>query len=527
MGKRIRAVCLFVLVLTALCGPGLAADIPSSVLETARSVYYVETSDAEYISSGTAFIIRTYTDAAFLITNYHVVEMNTDNISIWIGENEKIHAQLLRYSAEYDLALLKIPVRTGMRQMIFSGSYARGDSVYAIGFPAAADNLSSVAAHLSEDATITDGIISNIRTMQFVEFGPEVTILQINAALNSGNSGGPLVDKYGRVVGINTLGVQAAQGIFGSVSVSDLEAFLVGTGVELQYGGFPLWLSIVLGAGGVLILVAVFFFLRRRKKAGHRVSASFKKGVPLEHYLESFPDKLNPKTVTSLMMPAALMLRDKHLRGELSLKLSPKYIHVTYKGCTISDHCEDDGFVQERFLAPEQLSHRAAGIYSDIYAFCAIMQYMLSKASLMTGAGELDDWLAVVEKGMAEVSEDRYASMQELIYALSPFNSGITRELFECSAVTRPAFSTLPAAASVPTTDPNVIYPAGADIPFPAEIDANVKPEQDKKKNAPWRLKSACRRVFLWLQPSYIRVSIIRVQGLASIGAILKRPIRF
>jgi hypothetical protein len=405
--RKMLVILLTVLVFILLAVPALAADVPQKVLNVSDSVLYVEASDVQYVSSGSAFVIQSYTNATYLITNYHVVKQNINNVSVWISEKEKTNAEVLKYSEQYDLAMLKIGPSDTLHKVTFSEKYGRGESVYAIGFPAAADYLSSESAHVGKDATITDGVIGNIRTLQFVDYGPEISILQINADLNPGNSGGPLINGRGQVIGINTLGITDSQGIFGSISVTDLKEFLNGTGVMLNYG-ISQWLIAGICAGGVIILLAVAFMIKkhiRRKKPDSRVSykksgdrLNLKRGIPLEIYLEHFSDKLNPKSITSLMMPVALSLRDKHLRGELSLRLSPKYLKVTEKGCVIDKNIKDDGFVQQRFLSPEQLSHTTAGVYSDIYAYCAIMEYMLSRVEVAEESTETEVWKTLLEK---------------------------------------------------------------------------------------------------------------------------------
>ena len=64
-------------------------------------------------------------------------------------------------------------------------SAKQGDAVYAVGFPAAADILSDTEAHTSQDATITDGIVSARREVTTTLYGTPVEILQISAAINS------------------------------------------------------------------------------------------------------------------------------------------------------------------------------------------------------------------------------------------------------------------------------------------------------------------------------------------------------
>jgi S1-C subfamily serine protease len=111
-----------------------------------------------------------------------------------------LEATIVRFDAEYDLALLKLtgkghaclPLRTGSRPAI-------GEEVFAVGTPAGV-----------YDFSVSKGVISAVR-----EMGGGKTLLQTDASVNSGNSGGPLLDKFGRVVGIVTWKLRPDQGYEG------------------------------------------------------------------------------------------------------------------------------------------------------------------------------------------------------------------------------------------------------------------------------------------------------------------------
>lgn len=104
-------------------------------------------------------------------------------------------ASLLGLDEEKDLAVIKIAAK-GLPAAEFGDSDALtvGDTVYAIGNPLGVELR----------GTLTDGIVSAINRDVDVD-GITMTLIQTNAALNSGNSGGPLINVYGQVVGINTM----------------------------------------------------------------------------------------------------------------------------------------------------------------------------------------------------------------------------------------------------------------------------------------------------------------------------------
>lgn len=129
----------------------------------------------------------------YLITNCHVVEKAQDiSVSLWDGETYA--ASIVGLDSLSDLAVLRIG-ETGLTPAEFGNSDSAqvGDSVVAIGSPLGE----------SLPGTMTDGIISAINRNVRVG-GKTMTLIQTNAALNSGNSGGALVNCYGQVIGITT-----------------------------------------------------------------------------------------------------------------------------------------------------------------------------------------------------------------------------------------------------------------------------------------------------------------------------------
>lgn len=142
-------------------------------------------------SVGTGVIFR---EDGYLITNYHVVEGGSDCMAM-LNNGLSVPAAFVAGNAEQDLAVLKMEMR-GLPVATFgdSESLTVGDTVYAIGNPLG----------MELRGTFTNGIVSAIDRDVLVD-GRTMNLIQTNAALNSGNSGGPLVDEYGHVIGINVI----------------------------------------------------------------------------------------------------------------------------------------------------------------------------------------------------------------------------------------------------------------------------------------------------------------------------------
>ncbi len=109
-------------------------------------------------------------------------------------------------SKDMDIAVLSISERRLSPLSIYSPNINKGETVFALGYPGAADQAFAGSRTPSTivEATLTRGEMGRRFTGKWIKSGPEVGILQHSAHINSGNSGGPLFDACGRVVGINT-----------------------------------------------------------------------------------------------------------------------------------------------------------------------------------------------------------------------------------------------------------------------------------------------------------------------------------
>ena len=166
---------------------------------------------------GSAFFI----DAkGYLITNYHVVASEVDpkyegysRLFIRLGDASKprIPAKVIGWDPLLDLALLKAEI---VPEFVFGvpdeAELEPGERILAIGSPAGLEN------------TVTAGIVSAMGR-RFLQLG---NVVQIDAAVNHGNSGGPVVDMEGRLAGVVFAGIEQFEGINFAVPVSRLAAAL-------------------------------------------------------------------------------------------------------------------------------------------------------------------------------------------------------------------------------------------------------------------------------------------------------------
>ena len=142
-------------------------------------------------SLGTGVI---FTENGYILTNYHVVEGGSD-CYIALDTGASYQASYVAGDPVNDLAVLKVDARDlPAAEFGDSEDLEVGDTVYAIGNPLGYELW----------GTMTDGIVSAVDRNVTVD-GRTMTLIQTNAALNSGNSGGPLINEYGQVVGLNVI----------------------------------------------------------------------------------------------------------------------------------------------------------------------------------------------------------------------------------------------------------------------------------------------------------------------------------
>ena len=155
------------------------------------SVVSITASSQSGKSSGTGIVLSA---DGYLITNHHVIE-NAQVIAVQTSDERQFQAAIVGSDEASDLAVLKVDA-TDLQPAEFgdSGKLAVGDCVVAIGDP--------LGAQLR--GTMTSGIVSAINRDLEVN-DRTMTLIQTDAALNNGNSGGPLINCYGQVIGINTM----------------------------------------------------------------------------------------------------------------------------------------------------------------------------------------------------------------------------------------------------------------------------------------------------------------------------------
>jgi hypothetical protein len=196
-----------------------AAAVPSTediVAKAMPAVVVVETSSGR----GSAFFV----DRDRLITNHHVI-VGQSYVKLRLSDNSTLDARIIATAPDYDLAVLRLMQPGPDRPFLALGTVQevrQGQEVLAVGTPLGVFQN-----------TVTRGIVSSLRELN------KVVVLQTDTALNPGNSGGPLLDRAGRVVGVNTMGFLGNQGLNFAVAIDHAKALLEGRPLQLAFAPPP------------------------------------------------------------------------------------------------------------------------------------------------------------------------------------------------------------------------------------------------------------------------------------------------
>ena len=166
-------------------------------------------------SSGTGFVYKEDKTYGYILTNYHVVE-SSDKVTVQFTNGEIVETDILGYDKYTDTAVLRVPKKSiiSVAQIGSSADMRVGDTTFAVGAP-----IDSVFSW-----TVTRGILSGKnRMVQADDSDYVMKVLQTDAAINHGNSGGPLCNANGEVIGITSMKLinEAVEGMSFAYNIED------------------------------------------------------------------------------------------------------------------------------------------------------------------------------------------------------------------------------------------------------------------------------------------------------------------
>ena len=227
-----------------------------SISDVVRSIdsglYRIITPDG----SGSGFLVS---DQGHIVTNAHVVGEHT-SVTVRAASGRLSNARVLGRDEMLDLAVLAVEPSQDVRPMALGNAaeIRPGDEVIALGFPLSND--------LGGDYTVTTGVVSSRRIQDSVER------IQTDAAINPGSSGGPLVNREGEVIGVNTSTFAGYEGVSFAVSVSEISASLEALISGDDGGGFEArtgWWTYENGDCGYRLLVHPGWMLSEEPEPCH------------------------------------------------------------------------------------------------------------------------------------------------------------------------------------------------------------------------------------------------------------------
>lgn len=172
-----------------------SSDFSGIIESSIKSVVTIRTD----VAQGTGFII---TDDGYIVTNAHVLADSNgylaQNIRAITSEAQTISATFIGFDDNFDIALLKVSGNFDSIRLGNSDNVQIGEKVIAIGNP------------LGLQFSVSEGIISAVNREGS---NGEKAYIQTDAALNPGNSGGPLINKQGEVIGINNFKVSGGESL--------------------------------------------------------------------------------------------------------------------------------------------------------------------------------------------------------------------------------------------------------------------------------------------------------------------------
>lgn len=253
--KRLTAFMLAILVTLALSVTAMAAGEANEAVNEARkgilqiNLLYVDQNGNEYLlRGGSGFLIGETSGADHIITNAHVVNMDNETkqlaseifgvdffngnvnlkVKVVVKRDVEINATIVNQSDTMDFAILKLEQPIYDREPLKLNSnmdlvVATGN-VYALGFPAAIEIAQDATYYTSDDVNVTAGIVSKTHYLDSVGY------IQHSATLSAGNSGGPLLNGNGEVIGLNRAGV--GDTYFYSIQISEITDILNMLGIQ-------------------------------------------------------------------------------------------------------------------------------------------------------------------------------------------------------------------------------------------------------------------------------------------------------
>ncbi len=298
-----------------------------------------------YYSTGTGFFVgKEKEDPQYILTNCHVIEdflisggsAGNGVLQIAYDKDTFEEAYVVAYDAEKDVAILKLAKPTEERKplkLMSVNESSVGSQVFAVGYPSTAEQTINAVDYFGKnDASVTGGRVSRLVT----ESGSGRQLLQMDVSINHGNSGGPLVDDKGNVIGINTLGSNLDPNLNYAVSIEEAIPLLKNNNIPYAMASTsPInqyIVPIIIAAAALLVIIIVALVISTRKG---------KKKPVQEMKNESIPPVIQPAPVSHT--PIIRSMSSQHAGLSVGLSAHPLFIGRDSNTCRIVFHDDTPG----------------------------------------------------------------------------------------------------------------------------------------------------------------------------------------
>lgn len=387
--KGCLGIFMALILIAAAAQPVFASGFKQESLDGVVYIYWegiVERQDEEGyyypnyagVSGSGFFVGRKGENPQYIITNCHVIQdfISVDSVIkkyadffqeylnvtknakkefplyVYYDKNDFEQAYVVDYDEEKDLAILKISSPTEKRTSLklrLSSENMTGISVWAIGYPGVADQLAdAVTSYGKKDATVTVGSINRV----FTESGTGIKVYQTDAKVRAGNSGGPMVDSKGNVLGINTkiAAEWVDPNLNYSVSIDELIPLLTKNNVPYTLAdGAPILLYVLSAAAAAAATAAIIVIILVSKRGKRGMSAAAAPAVPVREIPGSAASAAVPVTPKPVV-PFVRLLSAQHGGMTVGLSEQPVTIGRDVSACRIvykegtpgvsSKHCQ-------------------------------------------------------------------------------------------------------------------------------------------------------------------------------------------
>jgi len=402
-------------------------------VEARNSVARIITEYEDGYGIGTGFAVGDSDYIEFIATCYHVVEGDVLGITVSTEGGVETKATVYAGLPAADLAILQLsqPIPNMEPLPIYTGPMDAniGEPAYALGFPGASDILFDKPGNFADDVSITSGIVSSSKTASiFRDTGKEVMVYQIDVPLSAGNSGGPLLNGEGEVIGVNSFGIDpltkiymSAENINGAISSQELVYLLDSNGIgykSSQNGASPIIPVVIICACAVVAVSALIYFLKKKGKG--QMKNKTNQYVTLDEYLAGSQGAFTLYRAVELLSPVIYSLAGRHAAFLYDGMISPSRIMVdtaaqrAYLDTDIG-LCGPPANVISPGYSPLEKYRRdmPQGGYTDVYGLAAVIYKILFRQDPPDALARMDNDQAVTNSigslGVLQEYKDKLA----------------------------------------------------------------------------------------------------------------------